>query len=185
MTHVCPWWIGYILASPLRSVLGGSPQRQLGPYVKEGMRVLEVGPGMGYFTLPMARMVGERGRVVCVDVQERMLRELDRRVLKAGLAGRVEGRQCSRESLGLEQHAGTFDFCLLAAVVHEIPDQQGLFVQIAHALRPGGTVHLAEPKGHVNHAAFERTIDHAAAAGLRRTAELTVPRCWGALLINR
>lgn len=70
--HVCPWWLGYWLVSPLRR-LWEHPVRMLGPFVREGMLVLEPGCGMGFFTLDLARMVGPRGRVVAVDVQERML----------------------------------------------------------------------------------------------------------------
>jgi ubiquinone/menaquinone biosynthesis C-methylase UbiE len=59
--HVCPWWIGYLLASPLRRLVQ-KPEVILRPFLSNGMRVLEVGPGMGFFTLPMARMVGSAGR---------------------------------------------------------------------------------------------------------------------------
>jgi hypothetical protein len=50
--HVCPWWIGYFLLIPWRQFIH-DPKRILSPYVREGMTVLEVGPGMGYFTLTL------------------------------------------------------------------------------------------------------------------------------------
>jgi protein-L-isoaspartate O-methyltransferase len=65
--HVCPWWVGYLLVSPLRRFFQ-DPGEVLGPHVREGMTVLEIGPGMGYFSLPLARLVGKEGRVLCVDV---------------------------------------------------------------------------------------------------------------------
>ena len=65
--HVCPWWAGYALLIPLRRWTH-NPERWLGPLVREGMTVLEPGPGMGYFTLDLARMVGASGRVVAVAV---------------------------------------------------------------------------------------------------------------------
>ena len=50
MVHrVCPWWLGYFLASPIRQWLGQDPIKILSPYVREGMIVLEPGPGMGFF----------------------------------------------------------------------------------------------------------------------------------------
>ena len=67
--HVCPWWVGYLLLLPLRR-LRQSPRKWLGRFVTEGMVVLEPGPGMGFFTLDLARMVGASGRVVAVDVQK-------------------------------------------------------------------------------------------------------------------
>ena len=73
MAHrVCPWWLGYLLASPLRRLMQ-DPVKVVAPYVREGMTVLEPGPGMGFFTLELARLVGPSGRVVAVDIQPRML----------------------------------------------------------------------------------------------------------------
>ena len=69
--HICPWWMGYLLANPLRRLLE-EPEKLIGPFVKEGMTVVDYGCGMGFFTLPMARLVGPGGKVIAVDVQEKM-----------------------------------------------------------------------------------------------------------------
>ena len=89
--HVCPWWLGYWLVSPLRR-LWQDPEKILEPYVKTGMTVLEPGCGMGFFTLDLARLVGPKGKVVAVDLQEKMLAGLKRRARKAGLDGSIESR---------------------------------------------------------------------------------------------
>src|ERR1051325_6297489 len=81
---VCPWWLGYLLASPIRR-LWHNPAGVLTRYVRPGMTVLEPGPGMGYFTMELARRVGESGRVIAVDLQPEMLTGLRRRAAKAGL----------------------------------------------------------------------------------------------------
>lgn len=65
--HLCPWWLGYLLASPIRK-FGQNPTKILEPYVKPGISCLDVGPGMGFFTLPMARLTGESGRVIAVEI---------------------------------------------------------------------------------------------------------------------
>jgi ubiquinone/menaquinone biosynthesis C-methylase UbiE len=75
---VCPWWLGNILAHPLRRRIH-DPESILGPFVSEGMIVLEPGPGMGFFTMELARRVGPSGRIVAVDVQPRMLDGFSRR----------------------------------------------------------------------------------------------------------
>jgi ubiquinone/menaquinone biosynthesis C-methylase UbiE len=75
---VCPWWVGYILASPIRK-LAQNPAPMLKPFVRIGMTVLEPGPGMGFFTLELARLVGPEGRVIAVDVQPQMITGLRRR----------------------------------------------------------------------------------------------------------
>jgi predicted methyltransferase len=59
--RICPWWLGYFLASPLRRWLRHDPTKILAPYVREGMTVFEPGPGMGFFTLELARRVGASG----------------------------------------------------------------------------------------------------------------------------
>src|SRR5215471_14040502 len=82
--RVCPWWIGYLLASPVRRILY-HPARVLAPYARQGMTVLEPGPGMGFFTLELARLVGSSGRVIAVDIQPRMLDGLRQRAAKAGV----------------------------------------------------------------------------------------------------
>ena len=80
--RVCPWWLGYLLASPLRRLLQ-DPDEIVRPYVAEGMIVLDVGSGMGFFSLPLAEMVGEIGKVVAIDLQEEMIKGLVQRAKKA------------------------------------------------------------------------------------------------------
>jgi ubiquinone/menaquinone biosynthesis C-methylase UbiE len=163
--HVCPVWLGYFLASPLRKLFE-NPGRILGRWVRPGMTVLEVGPAMGFFTLPLARMVGPGGRVVAVDVQEGMIAKLGKRARRAGLEERIDARVCSATSLGVGDLEGGVDVVLAFHVVHEVPDQGELFRDVARALAPGGRVVIEEPKGHVNESQFEETLARAREAGL-------------------
>lgn len=162
---VCPWWLGPILASPLRRLVH-DPAKLLGPHVRPGMTVLEVGPGMGFFTLELARLAGPGGRVVAVDVQEKMLAGLRRRAERAGVAGLVELRRAAPDRLGVDDLAGKVDLVVAFAVVHELPDAGRFFEEVRRALAPGGKVLLAEPSGHVSADAFAETLGAAEAAGL-------------------
>ena len=180
--RVCPWWHGYMLACPLRRLMN-APAKILASYVHEGMTVLEPGPGMGFFTLELARLVGPRGRVVVVDMQSRMLDGLKKRVAKAGLLERVDARLVSRDSMGLADLAGAVDFALAYYMVHELPSADVFFAEIAAALRPGGCLLLAEPAGHVNAAKFADELKVAAQAGLEVAERPSVGRSSrGALL---
>jgi SAM-dependent methyltransferase len=179
--RICPWWLGYVLASPVRRLLQ-NPVAILKPYVREGMTVLEPGPGMGFFTLEMARQVGSSGRVVAVDVQPRMIAGLKRRLAKAGLLERTDARVAPSDSLGLQDLHDKVDFALAMAVVHEMPSSSRFFAEVAEALKPGATLLLAEPSGHVKKAAFEAELQDAAAAGLEVTDRPAVPRSQAALL---
>ena len=98
---VCPWWLGYLLLSPIRR-LRQNPSRIVAPYLREGMTVLEPGPGMGFFTLELARRVGSAGRVIAVDVQPRMIERLKRRALKANLAQRIDARVSRPDTMQLD-----------------------------------------------------------------------------------
>jgi len=145
---VCPWWIGFFLISPIRRWLQ-DPDAIIAPYVKEGMTVLEIGPGMGFFSLPLARRVGSRGRVICVDIQEKMLRTLQKRAARAGLGARITTVVATDDSLQLDRYRETADFTLAFAVVHEVADKGALFAQIRRAMKNGGLLLLSEPTGHV------------------------------------
>ena len=167
---ICPWYLGYLLASPLRRLFE-NPEAMLGPFVKPGMTVLEPGCGMGYFSLPLARLVGAEGRVICVDLQPKMIDGLKRRARKAGLLDRIAAGVCGPHDLGIEARAGSADLALAIHVVHEVPDTAAFLRQIHTALRPGGRLVIIEPKGHVTEARFEETIAVAGAAGFTRLPE--------------
>lgn len=178
---VCPWWLGYLLASPLRRLLQ-DPARILSPYVREGMIVLEPGPGMGFFTLELARLVGPGGRVVAIDIQPRMLGGLKRRLAKAGLLDCVDIRAARPDSMGLADLAGRVDFVLAFAVVHEMPSASSFFVESYQALKPGGCLLLAEPTGHVSAEQFEAELKVALQAGFREAGRPFIRHSRAALL---
>jgi ubiquinone/menaquinone biosynthesis C-methylase UbiE len=164
--HVCPYWVGYLLLNPLRKLLE-NPDKILGPFVQEGMTVLEPGCGMGYFTLPLARMVGPKGRIVAVEIQQKMLSTLERRARKEGVLDRIDLRQIEPKELGVEDLSGEVDFAVALHVVHEVPDQSSFFTEIRKALKSGGELLIVEPKGHVSQAQFEQTVAIAEKIGLK------------------
>jgi SAM-dependent methyltransferase len=179
--RVCPWWIGYLLLSPFRR-WGQDPRKILSPYVKNGMTVIDVGCAMGFFTLDLTRLAGEEGRAIAVDLQPRMLRTLEKRAYRAGLRDRIETRQCAEDGLGIDDLAESVDFALTFAVAHEVPDQKGFLEQIHDALRPGGRLLLAEPRGHVKGNEFDRTVDSAEQVGFEVVDRPSIRRSWSVLL---
>jgi ubiquinone/menaquinone biosynthesis C-methylase UbiE len=182
--RVCPWWLGHLLASPLRRLMA-DPGKIVAPYIHEGMTVLEPGPGMGFFTVELARRVGTSGRIIAVDIQSRMLAGLKRRLAKAGLLERVDARLASPDSMGLDDVAGAVNFTLAFAVVHEFPAAEPFFVQAAAASKPGARLLLVEPSGHVKAAEFESELQSAANAGFAVVDRPSVGRSRAALLEKR
>jgi ubiquinone/menaquinone biosynthesis C-methylase UbiE len=137
---------------------------------------------MGFFALPMARMVGPNGKVVCVDVQKAMLRSLRKRAEKGQLADRIIPRVCPPTSLGLADFAGRIDFALAFAVVHEMPDVPHFYTEIAEALKPDGQCLVAEPKGRVSAQGFEESLEAARHASLIVACRPDIRGCYAGLL---
>lgn len=162
---VCPMWVGYtFLLNPLRRIME-SPIKILGPYVKPGMTVLETGCALGYFSLPLARMVGSKGKVVAVDVQQRMLDGLARRASRAGLAERLDLRLASAKSQNIADLGETVDFACAIHMVHEVPSAELFFKEVGEVARPGAKLLFKEPKGHVPRERFFECIGFAESAG--------------------
>jgi ubiquinone/menaquinone biosynthesis C-methylase UbiE len=149
------------------------------------MTVLEPGPGMGFFTLPLARMVGATGRVIVVDLQPKMIANLKRRASKANLRERIDARVTSAETMGLGDIENTVDLALAFAIVHEFPDAEKFFREVARACKPGALLLLAEPSGHVKDEDFAAQLVAASAAGFVVKDRPAIPRSQTALLAKQ
>jgi len=179
--HICPWWLGYFHLGPLRRLMQ-NPKRILSPHIKSGMTVLDVGCGMGFFTLDMARLVGPNGRVVAIDLQPRMIKTLVRRAKRVGLSELIDMRICSNDSLQADDLAGSIDFAAAFNVVHEVPDIPSFMREIHSLLVRGGRFLVVEPKGHVNDGGFEGTTATAREAGFEVVERPTIRRSRSVLL---
>jgi ubiquinone/menaquinone biosynthesis C-methylase UbiE len=179
--QVCPYWVGCFLLNPLRRLIH-NPDKILASYVTSGMTVLDIGPAMGFFTLPLAKMVGAGGKVICVDVQEDMLSTLQRRAQDVHLADRIVTRLCQPTSLGLDDFAGKIDFALAFAVVHEVPEVPSFFADVFRVLKPKAYFLVAEPKLHVSVRDFEATLTAARQKSLSRIERPKITWCHAVLL---
>jgi ubiquinone/menaquinone biosynthesis C-methylase UbiE len=164
VSYVCPWWAAsFTINTPLRRWFH-DPRKIVGPYVKPGMTAIDIGCGVGWFSVPMAEMVGERGKVVAVDLQQQMLDMLRRRAEKAGVADRIERHRCQQNRLGIGVEA---DFVLIFAMLHEVPDQARLLGEVRACLKAGGKLLLAEPPIHVTRRQFAGEVAVAERTGFR------------------
>ena len=164
--HVCPWWLGYFLASPMRR-FAHNPRKILAPYVRPGMTVMDLGPGMATFTLDLARFTGPTGKVIAVDVQPRMLEQVKKRAAKAGLLDRIETLLAGDDGAWARGLAGRVDFALAFYVVHEVSDATAFFTLVRSTLAPGGKLLVVEPKMHVSAREYAVTVDTAQKAGFK------------------
>jgi len=161
--HVCPHTISFFLDNWFRKIIQ-HPKRITGPYIKTGDTVIDMGCGPGFFSIEMAKMVGPQGKVIAVDLQEKMLGHVKRKALKNDMTGRMEFHQCPQDRIGLNVKA---DFILAYYMVHETPSIASFFKETAAMLKDGGRMLVVEPRMHVNKAMFGETLEEGEKAGLK------------------
>lgn len=166
---VCPWWLASALDNPIRRLIH-NPERILGGYIESGQTVLDLGCGSGTFTIAMAKMVGETGRVIAVDLQDKMLRILRKKAAKEGLESRIITHNCEPDRIGISI-SNKVDFALAFYMVHEVPDKEAFLGEIASFLKPKGRLLIVEPLAHVSGASFQETLNAARLAGLEAICE--------------
>lgn len=171
-TCVCPARHARWLVTGIRKYLH-DPNKVLAGLIERGQTAVDIGCGPGYFTIPMAEMVGESGCVVAVDLQQEMLEILSERAQAAAVENRIRPVRCEADRLGVEAKA---DFALAFYMVHEAPDPLRLFAEVFDLLKPGGRLLLVEPKFHVSAQAFDKTLAVAREVGLKPIAN---PRIFG------
>ena len=171
-----PWRLAPLLTTRWRSRLFGTPERVLDRAgVVPGMYALEVGPGPGMYTVPLAKRVasaGEDGRVTSLEIQPQMI-EMLRERLRAARVRNVEVVQGDGRQMPLPDDS--FDLVFLVDVVGEIPDKPAFFGECARVLKPGGilavTEQISDPDFHLP--STVRAL--AAAAGMREERLVGLP----------
>jgi ubiquinone/menaquinone biosynthesis C-methylase UbiE len=161
-TRVCPVERAAGLDSKIRRWFQ-NPRNILSPHIKEGFTALDLGCGPGFFTIDIAELVGQSGRVIAADLQEGMLEKLRAKIHGTEFEGRIVLHQCNERNIGVSEK---IDFVLAFYMVHEIPDQESFFNEIHTILKPFGKILIVEPPFHVSRRAFEATVKKAAHSGL-------------------
>jgi len=159
--HVCPVEIAGILDNRIRKWLQ-NPRKIMEPHIEEGMTVLDIGCGPGFFSIEMAQIVGKTGRIIAADLQEGMLQKLRQKIRGTELEGRITLHKAEGTKIGVLEPV---DFVLAFYVVHELSNQDDFFSEMISILKPDGHILIVEPPFHVSHKAFAATIQKAHNAG--------------------
>jgi ubiquinone/menaquinone biosynthesis C-methylase UbiE len=176
--HVCPWWLAYTFDNPLRRLIHNLKAMFSG-CVEEGMTVMGVGCGMGYFTLGLADLVGDTGQVIAVDLQQEMLDITLKRATKKRLEQRINLHLAAPTTIGVTTPV---DFTLAFWMVHETPDPETFFKEIASILKPAGKVIYTEPAFHVSDNQYNGILAAARKSGLKKSQDLKIAFSRAALL---
>jgi ubiquinone/menaquinone biosynthesis C-methylase UbiE len=158
---ICPWWLAYTFDNRVRRIFH-KPERIVASYLHEEMTALDIGCGMGFFSIGMAKIVGNTGSVIAVELQQNMLDILEKRAKQAGVSDRVFLYRCEPDNIGNHQNV---DFALTFWMVHEVPNQEQFFKQIHTTLKSTGKLLLVEPKIHVSRSRYQDTVTYARQAG--------------------
>lgn len=179
--HVCPAEHAGWLTNPVRKLFN-DPGRILKGLVAKGDTAIDLGCGPGYFTLPLAEMVGQTGSVIAVDVQREMLDRVRARTEKAGLLSRIQFHLWLPDG---HNTLGPADFALVFWMLHEVPDKPAFLAQVRDSLKQGGEFLLVEPRGHVSKARFAAAVELVQGAGFTPVARPRVGLSRAALFRRR
>jgi ubiquinone/menaquinone biosynthesis C-methylase UbiE len=177
--RVCPVRLANSLDNKLRRWLQ-NPQKIMAPYVREGMTVLDIGCGPGFFSVEIAKMVGRSGRVIAADLQSGMLEKLYNKIKGTELEGRITMVKCDKDKINVVDKV---DLILAFFMVHEIPDKGPFFLELKNIMNEGGLFLLIEPKlFHVSEKAFRATTALAERVGFKINPGPKLPFSWSAVL---
>jgi ubiquinone/menaquinone biosynthesis C-methylase UbiE len=177
--RVCPVELANSLDSKIRKWLQ-NPQKILSPYIREGMTVLDIGCGPGFFSIELAKMVGRDGKVISADLQEGMLQILSNKIRGTELEGRIELIKCEEDKINVSEK---IDFGLAFFMVHEIPNKESFFKELKFILSEKGQILIVEPKlFHVSQKDFKITTKLAENIGFIINQGPRLPFCWSAIL---
>jgi len=133
-----------------------NPRKILNPFIREGMTVLDIGCGPGFFSVEIAKMLNGKGKVIAADAQEGMLNIIRGKIKGTPLEQRIELHQSSFDSIGVAEKV---DFALAFYMVHEVRNQKKFVNELASILKPNGMMLIIEPKFHVSKNAFGSMVD--------------------------
>ena len=136
-----PQWMANAIDNPLRRKIQPPDETAIRHGIEPGMRVLEVGPGNGTYTMATARRLGPEGELVTVDIEPKMIEHVQRRIEAEGvtnIAARVA------DAYGLPFEDESFDLVYMITVINEIPDIPRALKEFHRLLKPSGTLVFSE-----------------------------------------
>lgn len=135
----CPYGLRFLIELPRPFVTRARLREILAP--QPGERILEIGSGTGYYSLPVAQWLNPCGTLDVLDIQQEMLDHVMHRAQERGIENIIPARADAR---ALPYPDGNFDAAYLTLVLGEIPDQDAALRELKRVLKPGGHLVVGE-----------------------------------------
>jgi uncharacterized protein len=164
-----PHQLAFLLLNPIRSLMFSPRELLERLHLSENFRVLELGPGPGFFSVHVAQRIPS-GHLCLVDVQREMLDKARARLRSASLSN-VSFAQAGASDLPFARDA--FDAAFLVAVLGEVPDAALCITQLCGILRRGGLLSVTELKGDPDAMTEDEITTLAKAANLEHSETFT------------
>jgi len=136
-----PQWMADLIDNPFRRRIQPPGETAIRHGIKSGMRVLEVGPGSGTYTLGAADQVGPGGTVVTVDIEPKIITRLKKRLENENVTN-VDARVENVYDLPFDDES--FDLIFMITVINEIPDIPRALSEFHRVLNNSGTLVFSE-----------------------------------------
>jgi len=160
-THVCPASHAGFLSTSLRRLIQ-KPEKILDGLVTPGQTAADIGCGPGFFTVPLAKMVGENGTVIAADLQAEMLDRVRAKAARLNITNTIKYHICEPQQIGITEN---LDFILAFYMVHEVPSPDAFFRESRSMVNSAGRLLYVEPKFHVGRDEFQSMVALAETAG--------------------
>jgi ubiquinone/menaquinone biosynthesis C-methylase UbiE len=160
-SKICPVELAGGLDNNIRRLLQ-NPNKLLKPYISTGMTVLDLGCGPGFFSIEIAKILTDSGKVIAADLQSGMLEKLINKIKGTELERIIEIHKCENTKIGVSENV---DFVLVFYMIHEVTNQDKLLEELKSILKPNGKIYIIEPKIHVSKKSFQAMIDRIKRAG--------------------
>ena len=140
---IFPYQFAFTLLVPLRNIFLSPKQLIKRLELEDHQKVLEVGPGPGYFSIPVAKVL-INGRLVIADIQQEMLDYAKKRIEKKELKN-IEYYLCDGNTFRFPNHA--FDRIFMVTVIGEVENKKTYMDEFLRMLKPGGILSISEAAG--------------------------------------
>ena len=138
------WMISLMHDNPLLHHLKNPYSSHEAAGLKPGQKVLEVGCGPGFFTIPAAKMVGEKGVIYAVDVNQRAIKRVEEKMRKHGLSN-IKPILGNAANSGLQE--GSIDLAFILGLRYIAGGLSNLILEMYRILKPRGILSFEKTTG--------------------------------------